>query len=77
VVIASVLTVSGRASSGKRPTTSVPQATLGSVGANALRRHEVQVARASDRHLSIFPAVPGKRRCSFPVSGAIPTQLYR
>jgi hypothetical protein len=69
VVIASVLAASGCASSGKKPTTSVRQTALGSAEASTLTRHEVQVARASDRHLSIFPAVPGKRRCSFPEGG--------
>ena len=38
--------------------------------------HAVQVARASDRYLSIFPAEPGNRRCAIP-DGAPGTKAFR
>jgi len=68
-VIASAVVASGCASSGKKPTTSVRNSASGPAGAGALTQREIHVARASDRLLSIFPAVPGKRRCSFPEGG--------
>jgi hypothetical protein len=36
-------------------------------------RQEVQVAPISNRLFSIFPAVPGRRRCSIPEGAALPS----
>jgi hypothetical protein len=68
-VIVTVFVASGCAGSGKKPPTSVRNTASGPAGAGAVTQREIHVARASDRHLSIFPAVPGKRRCSFPEGG--------
>jgi hypothetical protein len=80
-VILSLLVVSGCASSGKKPATSVkvlPPAN--SSGVLALN-HDVQparasqVARASNRLFAIFPAVPGKRRCAISEAGPSPRHI--
>jgi hypothetical protein len=78
-VIVGVLAASGCGSGAKETahyTTSPPTASGPKPAPVALTRfrQEVQIARASNRRLfSIFPAAPGKRRCSIPEGGPLPS----
>ncbi len=69
-VIAGALAVSGCGSSHPKPTTQTDSSGGGTLTAGIADNYVndmAQVARASNRDFSIFPAVPGKRRCSIPV----------
>ena len=69
-VIASALAVCGCGSSHPTPTTRASSG--GGTPTTDIARNLIswtQVARASNRHFSIFPALPGKTHCAIPAGG--------
>ena len=75
-VFMGVVVASGCASSGKRATTDINDGVAR--GCVSCRQHQVvQVARSSNRYFSIFPTVPGKRRCVVPLNTMALRAAYR
>lgn len=77
-VIVSVLGASGCASSGPKQTAhyaASPPTTSAGVPPASSRRHEIQVARSSNRLFAIFPLLAGERRCAIPVGGPVKTSF--